>query len=97
MDIFILFNIYFIGDNMNLIKMYINKLTKDDIYKYISNNNYLVNDDDINIIYFYIKNYYEEFFKDPDSILNKIKKDVDPNTFSIILDLYNKYKKGLFF
>lgn len=82
---------------MNLIKMYINKLSKDDLYKYISNNNYLISDNDIDIIYFYIKNYYEEFFKDPNGILNKIKEDVEPNTFSIILDLYNKYKNGIIY
>ena len=97
MDIFISFNIYFIGEIMNLIRMYINSLKKEDIYNYIKKNNYIVGDDDINTIYLYIKNYYNEFFKDPDSVLNKIKKDVSSNTFSLLLDLYNKYKNRIIY
>ena len=76
----------------NIIKIYIKKLTKDDIKNYIDKNNYVVNDLEIDIIYFYIKNYYNEFFNDPEYILNKIKKDISINTYNILLDLYNKYK-----
>ena len=76
----------------NIIKMYIDKLTKDDIKSYISKNNYNVSDNDINTIYFYIKNYTDEFFNNPDIILNKIKRDISNSTYIIIINLYNKYK-----
>ena len=79
----------------NLIKLYINKLTKDDIKSYINKNNYDISKEDIDIIYFYIKNYSNEFFINPELILSKIKKDVNNNTFNIIHSLYDKYKKEL--
>ena len=76
----------------NLIKIYIKNLTKENIKNYIDKNNYVISNQDIDIIYFYIKNYHNEFFNDPDYILNKIKKDISINTYNILLDLYNKYK-----
>ena len=43
-----------------ILKSYIDKLKKEDIIKFINNNNYQVSDMEINTIYFYIKNYWEE-------------------------------------
>lgn len=79
----------------NIIKKYIDNMTKEDLYFFIKKNNYIISSQDVDIIYFYIKNYYNEFFSDPDIILNKIKKDVSIDTYNIILDLYNKYKKRI--
>ena len=79
----------------NLIKMYASKLTKDDIITFIKNNNYYVSNQDIDIIYFYLKNYIDDFLDNPDIILNKIKKDVSSDTYNIIISLYNKYKKKI--
>ena len=75
--------------------MYINKLTKDDIKNYIIKNNYDVKDNEIDIIYFYIKNYHEEFFNDPNLILNKIKNDLSASTYQEIIKLYNQYKNSI--
>ena len=77
----------------NFIKLYIDRMTKEDIKSFISKNNYDVSNSEIDIIYFYIKNYNEEFFNDPVFVLNKIKKDITPNTYSIILELYHRYRK----
>lgn len=76
-----------------LIKEYINKLKKEDIIKYIEKNNFQVSDKEIDTIYFYIKNYWEDIFDNKKEIWDKISHDVNPQTFMIIQSLYQKYKK----
>lgn len=76
-----------------LIKEYINKLKKEDIIKYIERNNFQVSDKEIDTIYFYIKNYWEDIFDNKKEIWDKISQDVSPQTFMIIQSLYQKYKK----
>jgi len=76
-----------------ILKNYIERLKKEDIIKYIENNNYRVSDKEINTIYFYIKNYWEDFFENKKEIWEKLEKDVSYNTYLEILKLYQKYKK----
>ncbi len=77
----------------SLLKNYIEKLKKEDIIKYINNNNYQVTDKEIDTIYFYIKNYWEDIFDNKPEIWNKIKKDVTLPTFIQLQNLYQKYQK----
>lgn len=76
-----------------LLKIYIEKLKKEEVIKYIENNNYRVSDKEIDIIYFYIKNYWEDFFDDKEEIWKKLKNDVTNDTYIEIMKLYRKYKK----
>lgn len=76
-----------------ILKSYIDKLKKEDIIKFINNNNYQVSDMEINTIYFYIKNYWEELFDNSEEIWKKLQNDVSKNTYLELLKLYNKYKK----
>lgn len=78
-----------------LLKGYIEKLKKEDIIKYIENNNYQVSDKEIDTIYFYIKNYWEDFFDNKPEIWDQLKKDVSQNTYLEIMKLYQKYQKYL--
>lgn len=77
----------------DIIKKYIENLKKEDIIKFINNNNYQVNNDDINTIYYYIKNYWEDFYSNNDLIWEKLKKDVSSSTYLEIIKLYQKYQK----
>lgn len=76
-----------------LLKIYIEKLKKEEVIKYIENNNYRVSDKEIDIIYFYIKNYWEDFYDDKEEIWKKLKNDVTNDTYIEIMKLYQKYKK----
>lgn len=78
-----------------LIKNYVNKLKKEDIIKYIENNNYKVSNEDIEAIYFYIKNYWEDFIDNRNDVWSRLENVVSPKTYKEILLLYNKYKKYL--
>ena len=77
----------------SLLKGYIYKLKKEDIIKFIDKNNYQVSDKEIDTIYFYIKNYWEDIFDNKKEIWDKISNDVSPTTFIQIQTLYQKYKK----
>lgn len=76
-----------------ILKSYIDKLKKEDIIKFINNNNYQVSDMEINTIYFYIKNYWEELFDNSEEVWKKLQNDVSKNTYLELMKLYNKYKK----
>ena len=69
---------------------YIDKLKKEDIIKFINNNNYQVSDMEINTIYFYIKNYWEELFDNSEEIWKKLQNDVSKNTYLELMKLYKK-------
>lgn len=76
-----------------ILKGYIDNLKKEDIIKFINNNNLEVSDKEINIIHFYIKNYWEELFDDNEEIWKKLQNDVSEKTYLEIMSLYHKYKK----
>lgn len=77
----------------SLLKCYIDKLKKEDIIKFIGTNDYKVSDKEIDTIYFYIKNYWEDIFDNKKEIWEKISQDVSQNTYVEIQNLYQKYKK----
>ena len=49
-------------------------------------------DNDIDVVYSYIKNDYKRFFKNPLDVLYEIKNKVSNDTFDEIIKLYDKYK-----
>lgn len=77
----------------SLLKGYIDNLKKEDIIKFIGKNNYEVSDKEIETVYFYIKNYWEDFFDNKKEIWEKLSQDVSKNTYIEIQNLYQKYKK----
>ena len=78
--------------NKLIIINYIKKLTKKDIYTYCKNNNISINDNEIDTIYYYIKNKYNIFLDgNHQEILNEIKYKVTSYTYNKIIELYNKY------
>lgn len=78
-----------------MLKDYVSKLKKEDIIKFVENNNYQVSNKEIDTIYFYIKNYWEELLNNNEGIWNQLKNDISENTYLEIMKLVNKYKKFL--
>lgn len=79
--------------NKKILKNYIDTLKKEDIIKFINNNDFEVDDKEINVIHFYIKSYWEELFDNNEEIWKKLQNDVSSKTYLEIMKLYNKYKK----
>ena len=82
--------------NKLIIINYIKKLTKSDIYNYCKNNRIPINDEEVDVIYYYIKNKYNMFFDGyHEELLNEIKYKVRSYTYNKIIELYDKYKNVL--
>lgn len=76
----------------NWIINYAKNMTKDDMYKYIKNNNIDIKDDDVDTIYDHIKKYYNVFFDDPIKYIKMLKGKIEDNIYYEILTIYDNYK-----
>lgn len=79
--------------NKNLIINYINKITKQDIEKYISKENIQYTKEEIDLIYESIKNDYYEILNNFQNYIQKVKDKLNPNLYNKIIEKYNKYKE----
>ena len=75
-----------------IIYQYINRLRKVDIVNYCNIHGINVNNDDLDIVYGYVKNDYKRFFDNPNVVLNEVKSKVSNYTYNEIMKLYEKYK-----
>ncbi len=74
-----------------IIKMYIDKLTKQDIVNYINKNNLKVSNNEIDLLYNSIKYDYIKILNNPINYLNNIKNKLSISTYNKLLELYTKY------
>lgn len=75
-----------------LLKMYIANLTLDNTRKYINANYQNVSENDIEMIYYFIKNRWEDILKNDSDCWNDLKKEVNINTYNEAVKLYKKYE-----
>lgn len=78
--------------NKYFIYEYLSKIKKEDIFDYGKRIGIELNPNDLDIIYYYVKNEYQRFFNNPNDIFNEIKDKISLNTYNILIELYNKYK-----
>lgn len=77
-----------------LLKNYINKLTKEDIINYLSKECIPASTEEIDIIYKAIKNDYEEILETNFmSYISKYKLNINQDLYRTIIEKYNQYKK----
>lgn len=81
--------------NKLFIYEYINRLRRDDIIKFCNYKNINIPDNEIDILYSYIKNDYKRFFNNPEEVLKEIKNKVSNDTFMEIMKLYIQYKNKI--
>lgn len=74
------------------IYQYINKLKKEDIQNFALKQNFELESYELDLIYYYIKNKYIDFFNNPSKVLEEISNKVRPITYNKINELYNKFK-----
>lgn len=76
-----------------LIKNYIKKLSISDVNDFAIKNNIMLNDNELNIIFNYIKSDYNTIlYGDPTNILNNLKENFDDSTYLKIEKLFFEYK-----
>lgn len=77
----------------NIIKNYVNKLNENNIKNYFIKENISISDEEIDTIYYYIKNNYKDIMNDPNPYLNIAKDKLNENVYNKILFLKDKYLK----
>lgn len=76
-----------------LIVNYIKKLTKNDIIEFSKKEDILLNNNEIDIIYNYIKNDYNTLlYEDSTNIFNELKRKINSNSYYKIKNLFDEYK-----
>lgn len=82
--------------NRFFILNYIKKLTKDDIIYFSKQQNISLTQKEVDIIYYYIKNRYQDFFNGKGiELLEEIKKKVSHDTYLKILEYYQIYSEKI--
>lgn len=82
--------------NKLIIINYIKKLTKNDIMNYCRKYSIPLTEEELDVIYYYIKNRYVDFFEGHElELLEEIKYKVKSATYNKILELYNMYRDRL--
>ncbi len=77
-----------------LLKSYINKLTKEDIINYLSKECIPASNEEIDMIYNAIKNDYNEILEsDFNSYISNYKLTFNKALYEKIIEKYNEYKK----
>lgn len=78
--------------NRLLIYEYINRLRREDIIKFSNMKGIKLENNELDVIYYYVKKEYKRFFNNPMEVLREVKDKVSENTFREIMQLYDKYK-----
>lgn len=79
--------------NIKIIEEYINKLTKEDINNYAKKQEIILDKEELDIVYNYIKTNYKNIIYYPiKKTLSEIKYKVKPLTYTKIEELMTKYK-----
>ena len=78
--------------NRFIILKYMEKITKDDISRYAANQETNLSDNELDLIYAYIKKYPKRIINEPMEVIDEIKDDLSTNVYHKLLELYQKYK-----
>lgn len=79
-----------------IIKAYINRLTKNDIVAFAKKNGVTLSNNELELIYTYLKNDYEDMINNPSYYLAKAKKELSPNVYNKLVELYSIYYPKLY-
>ncbi|MEF2689831.1 MAG: hypothetical protein U0N10_00275 [Bacilli bacterium] len=79
----------------NIIKNYVDKLTKEDIINYSKKEDIFLNDNEINVIYDEIKNKWKQLYNGNTRVITDLENKINNKAYNKLIDLYNTYKKFL--
>ena len=78
--------------NKSVVYNYIKNIKKEDIYNYGIKQGIEISNNDIDIIYDYINNRYDDIINDIERIFLEVKDKLNIKTYDKLLELYDKYK-----
>ncbi|MBR3116811.1 MAG: hypothetical protein IKF36_02935 [Bacilli bacterium] len=81
--------------NIDLIKIYINNLTKEQALNFLNNKSIYLSDSEFEYLFKLIKTEYKKIIDEESSIMNDIKNNISLNNYLKLYNLLKKYKKYL--
>ena len=78
--------------NKQLIQKYINKLKKEDIIIFSKKQGINLTNNELDLIYYKIKDNPENILNNPLKEINSIKDNISINVYNKLIELYDKYK-----
>ena len=81
---------------INLIKIYIDKIKKEDMNIFLKNNGINLSEKELEYAYYIIKNKYELILNNNKSIFDDIKENISEDNYIKLMKLYNNYKTKYF-
>ena len=78
--------------NKEVILEYMSNIKKEDIISYSKKQNITLLNNELDIIYDYIKNKGEYVLDNPLKLIEEIKDKISNNLYKALIDLYDKYK-----
>lgn len=79
----------------NLVINYVKNMKKSDLISFINKNGYKATNEEIDIIFNYIKKYPEEILNNPVGYIKKLKGKISDDNYYEMLNLFNQYKNYL--
>lgn len=77
----------------DIINNYIKKLNKDDLKKFAKKKNISYSEKELDIVYNFIINNYQELLKEKIEVFKTIKDKINPTLYKQLLELYIEYKQ----
>lgn len=77
----------------NLIKIYINKLKKEDIEEFAKKNNIFLNEKEIDILYNIAKTKYQDILNGDETEIHNLKNNLSEENYNKLYKIYLTYKK----
>jgi len=79
-----------------LIKEYIDNIDEYTIDKYAKSQNINLSDDELKVLYLYLKNYWQVFLKgNPNDLFKELEQQINKDNLDKIKELYQKYKEKI--
>lgn len=79
----------------NVLKNYIQNISKEDIISFSKKNNTFLTEYELNYIYQNLKSNFDYIYNNKISFLNDLKNNLSPKNYTIIKEYYNKYSRYL--
>lgn len=79
-----------------IIKSYVKQLTKDDVMKFAHKNGIILTNDELELIYYSIKNECDNILANPEQALKNAQKKLNPTTYNKLYELYSIYYPKLY-
>lgn len=76
-----------------IVRKYINKLTKNDLEKFAKKNGIAYTNEELNIVYDFIVANYNELLNENIRVFERIKDKISPALYKTLLNLYIEYKQ----